>query len=147
MGHEEGVRGHLTPEEAARGTRPGAKVIATNESPDGSHAVVLVDKGKPGKPYVLQVVCERVGGSWTTHSDSNGYGWTATRMDDPLDQRNLGVLTFWNEAPADAGAVTVRWKGQEHTVPVAAGHYLFTVWDVPDDDFEETPELLPAGSP
>jgi hypothetical protein len=136
-----------TAEDVARGRRPDAIVIASSHSPDGKHAVVLVDKGKPGKLYVLQVLCERVAEVWTTQSDSNGHGWTATRMDDPLDQRNLGVLTLWGDAPAGADAVTVRWKEQEHIVPVAAGHYLFTVWDVPDGDFEEMPERLPAASP
>jgi hypothetical protein len=137
-----------TAEDAARGTRPDAIVIASSHSPDGQHAVVLVDKGKPGKPYVLQVLCERVAGAWTTQSDSNGHGWTATRMDDRLDQSNRGVLTLWDEAPAGANAVTVGWKGQRYHIPVAAGHYLFAVWDIPDDDLDgEPPELLPIVTP
>jgi hypothetical protein len=53
------VRDLSTAEDVARGRRPDAIVIASSHSPDGKHAVVLVDKGKPGKPYVLQVLCER----------------------------------------------------------------------------------------
>jgi hypothetical protein len=137
-----------TAEDAARGTRPDAIVIASSHSPDGQHAVVLVDKGKPGKPYVLEVLCERVAGAWTTRSDSNGHGWTATRMDDGLNQRNLGVLTLWDEAPAGADAVSVKWKGQRYTAPVAGGHFLFVAWDVPDDDLDgEAPEVLPIVTP
>jgi len=67
-------------------------------------------------------------------------------MDDPHNRRNLGVLTLWDEAPMDADAVTARRECREQTVPVAAGHYLFAVWDVPDD-VENGPEPSPAALP
>jgi hypothetical protein len=109
-----------TPEEAALGTRA-AEVIAVERSPDDAHAVVLVDKGRSGDPYALQVVCERVDGGWRSFSASNGYGWTGFRHKD----RAIGVVTLWGEAPADLRSVTIRWQGETLARVVSGGYYLF----------------------
>jgi hypothetical protein len=116
-----------TPEEAALGTRPDATVIAAERSPDDAHAVVLVDKGRPGDPYVLQVVCERVDGGWRSFSDANGCGWTGLLDGDFA----VGVVTLWGEVSPNQSSVMIRWQGKTVARHVAFGHYLFAAWDVP----------------
>jgi hypothetical protein len=130
----------MTPEEAARAKRQHAKVIAVSKSPNDAYAVVLIDKGTPSDPYLLQVVCERRGDGWHPLSDSNGYGWTALRKENAQGEL-VGVMTLWGEAPPNAPAVRIRWQGQEVPRQVAEGHYLLADWEVPEDRSNYLPEL------
>jgi hypothetical protein len=127
-----------TPEEAALGSRLDARVIAAERSPDDGHAVVLVDKGRPGNPYVLQVVCERADRGWRPYSDSNGCGWTGFIHEDFA----VGVVTLWGEAPPDLDSVTIRWRGETLARKVSHGYYLFAGWDVPEERSTDMPEVV-----
>ena len=100
---------------------------------------MLADKGRPGDPYMLQVICERDADGWHTVSDSNGHGWTA--FPSKGDGMYRGVLTLWGEAHPGAESVTVRWEGQTFSAFVTCGHYLFAAWDVPEDRSGDVPEL------
>ena len=132
-----------TPEEAARGSRASADVFALEESPDGRYAVAIVDKGRPGSPYPLQVICERYDDGWRSGYDTNGHGYTA--LPQPLEPDSegeyTGVVTCWGEAPQGARSVMIRWRDRLHEVQVREGYYLFVSWHVPEHDADTLPRL------
>lgn len=127
-----------TPEEAARGLKASADVLALDVAPDSSWAVVLVDKGEPEQPYLLQVLCRRTAGGWEEYIPSNGHGWFALPEGNP---GGVGVHTLWDDAPPGAKTVSIRWRGELHDAPVHSGYYLYVAWYVPDSESGDQPAL------
>jgi len=142
----EGSAGYDSPEEAARGTRAFARVLVLEVSPDGSYAVAVVDKGRPGDPYPLEVICgrEEDGRSTASSPGSNGSGYRSLPKLDTEDEY-FGILTFWGEAPQGTRSVKIRWRNRVHELPVREGWFLFVDWDFPDPGFStfcNIPELV-----
>jgi hypothetical protein len=141
--HRVGKAVYESPEEAARGSRASADVLALEQSPDGRWAVAVVDKGRPGDPYLLQTICERSQDGWrSTGQDTNGQGYTAVASSDP-EPDYFGIVTAWGRAPAGKQTVTIRWRGRDQEVPVENDYYLFVDWRAPepepDFDFRDFP--------
>jgi hypothetical protein len=143
---------HRTPEHAALAGFPvgQARVLAIAQSPTGDHAVVLLGTNEEPVLYPYEVDCERDDSGWVERGGGNGPGWRALAPDqgDAAGNANLGVTTDWAEAPAQARAAVVRYRGDDHQVPVSHGYFLFAAWDVPAAESNERPEVvgfLPRG--
>jgi hypothetical protein len=117
-----------TPESAAMAGFPPAHVRVVAVAQDGDDAFVVLDTGTPGRPYLYGGTVHRVDGQWTGGIDGNGgaVGWTITDHD-----RELGVVTIWDEAPPGAVAARVQWRGIVQDVPVHAGGFLAAWWREP----------------
>jgi hypothetical protein len=83
---------YSTAEEAARGDIPSryARALAVEFSPDGDHAVVLLETNEPPFVYPYQVVCSRGEDGWAEGISGNGPGQT-------LVEGTLWVRTEWRE--------------------------------------------------
>lgn len=111
------------PEAAAREGIPAAEVDVVSSSIHGDHAIVLLVTGQQRYPY--EVFCRKVDGQWREVAGSNGPGWRPTGG-------GRGVMTFWDEVPADVRAVQVRFGVHSERCAVRLGYFLFTYWDVED---------------
>lgn len=90
-------RRYPTPEEAALASfGRDAHVLASEQN--GWYAVVLLATNEPPYLYPYQVVCSREKDGWEEGTSGNGPGWTH------LDG-GVGVRTFWDKAPNQAGSV------------------------------------------
>jgi hypothetical protein len=56
-------------------------------------------------------------------------------------EEDLGTLALWDEAPADADAIRVEFRGQIREEIVREGAYLVTWWDIPCDELAD-PRVL-----
>jgi hypothetical protein len=119
--------GFDTPEAAAMEGFPPAYVRIVAMAQDGDDAFVVLDTGPAAYRYLYAGTVHRDGGRWYGGIDGNAVGgWTVTDQD-----AELGVVTLWDEAPPDADAVRVRWRGEEREVPVTHGVYLAVWWREP----------------
>ena len=99
------------------------RVVATDRV-DGS-AYVLIIRAE-GPPYLYGVNLERIDGRWVVTSSGNGPGWSRTSL-----LQDLGTLTLWGEAPADAEWARASYKDELIETVLDGNVYLFTWWDVP----------------
>jgi hypothetical protein len=131
-----------SPEEAARGFQASADVLAVAESPDGSYAVVVVDRGRPGKSYLVQMICESQPDGWRGGWDTNGHGYFSLPRKDS-ESEDFGIVTLWGEATPGA-SVLVRWRGRVHEAPAPNGYFLFVDWNVSESEFDSygVPKLI-----
>jgi hypothetical protein len=149
-----------SPEQAAEATGWGVSpAITVSHSPDGRYALVLLpdrpevvdlrlvpERFREHLPEESEdttsvVLCERRGGRWRAISGGSGSGpgWLSTSLGvgerhESLDaalRENRGVLHVAGRVPDDAAEIVVRWRAEEHRVPVVAGWFLFAAWDVP----------------
>jgi hypothetical protein len=90
-------------------------------------AVVLLATNEEPDLYPYQVICHHDGREWEELGGGNGPGWSHTEGD-------LGVLTFWDDAPEGASSVTVSYRGTIDTSPVRYGYFLAVFWNVPDHE-------------
>jgi hypothetical protein len=118
--------GFDTPEDVAMlGFPPHlCRVIGTRVN--GDHAFVLLDTGSPGRPYLYGQHCRRRNGLWEDAGSGNAPDWQ--RTDEVTD---VGVLTFWGEAPAGADAVRVALGAATVEAPVVHGAWLVVWWSQP----------------
>jgi hypothetical protein len=86
-------------------------------------------------PYLDDTLCERGENGWLAGigSGAGGIHWVTT-------DEGEGVLSLIGEAPDGATAAVVAWRDDRYEAPVAAGHFFFVAWHVPEE-FEH-PELL-----
>jgi len=100
------------------------RVVASRVN--GDHAVVLLDTGSPGQPYLYGQHCRRVDGRWEDAASSNGYGWHRTD-----EENDAGVITFWGEAPPGADSVRVVFGQANVEASVVHGAWLVVWWSQP----------------
>jgi hypothetical protein len=117
--------GYTDPEAAARGSIPAefARTLALAIAPDGEHAVVLLGTNEPPDLYPYQVICQQGPEGWEESASANGPGWTSVAGGD------VGLETYWGEAPEGASEVLVSHRGVSHRVPVTNGYYVFVAWN------------------
>jgi hypothetical protein len=130
------------PEAAARGSVSPrfARTLAVSIAPGGDCAVVLLGTNEPPDLYPYQVICWRRGDGWEEGASANGPGWTGVSGD-------IGIETYWGEAPDGASEVVVPHRGARHRVSVTNGYYLFVAWNEPADvrgDDDESAEIDPS---
>jgi hypothetical protein len=122
--------------EAARGDIPArfARILASELSPDGRTAFVLLGTNEEPYLYPYVVICSREEDGWEGGSGMSfgGIGWSSIG---PRD--DTGVLFFGGDAPAGAAEAVVRYRGEERCVPVTSGFFVFVAWNVADDDRRE----------
>jgi hypothetical protein len=104
-------------------------MLSVSISADDRHALVLLGMNQPPQIYPYQVLCERHDDGWVESISANGPGWSSTS--DPDEAEDIGVLTEWGEAPADARLAVVSFDGREHDASVSDCYYLFVAWDIP----------------
>ena len=98
------MSGYATPEAAvgaADSVPPQyAQIVAVEYSPDGNHAVVLMEYDEPPTVDLYVVLCERAPSGWVEGQGGSGGGlsWMATSADGAT-----GVEVAWGQTP------TVRW--------------------------------------
>jgi hypothetical protein len=117
---------HRTPEEAALESFPTEHCRVVAGAREGDDAYVLLDTGTRERPYLYGVAARRDAAGWHDGSSGNGCGGTLTDADG-----HLGVLSLWDDAPAGADAVRVRWSGSEREVDVREGAFLAAWFRVP----------------
>ena len=108
-----GVMGYATPEEAARAHESVppqfARVVAVEHSPDGTHAVVLIEYNEPPdvEPYV--VLCQNTPTGWIDRGGGSAgrLTWMSTSEDSAV-----GVEVAWGQPPR------ITWDAP--------------AWDIPD---------------
>ena len=116
------------------------RVVASRR--EGDDAVVLLDTGSNGVPYLYVVMCERKGDSWIDGMSGNCLGWASTDPVGEPDESDAweeedsedparGTLTLWDEAPPGADMVRVEFEGTTIDAPVHDGVYLLAWWKVP----------------
>ena len=116
-----------TPEDTARGDIPAdyAPALAVSISPDGSEAIVLLGTNGPPDYYPYQEEVVRQGDGWVAQGGGN---------------MCIGAA-LWDEAPVDAQAAIVAYRGTEHRVPVVDGYFHFSPWDFGFGDLSGTATL------
>jgi hypothetical protein len=96
-----------------------------------AEAVAADDGGRRLDPETIEegVYRRRADGRWESEGGGSGggVGWRTTS----LDEAETGVLALTGIEPDGASAVVVRWRGEDHTVPIRDGLVLFTAWDEP----------------
>jgi hypothetical protein len=91
-----GVKGDATPEEAARAeesvTPQYASVVAVDHSPDGRHAVVLIEYKEPPHVERYAVLCQNTPRGWVEQGggSAGGLTWIARARTVPLASRWRG---------------------------------------------------------
>jgi hypothetical protein len=123
-----------TPEDAAMEGFPAGCCRVLAVEVDGKDGFVLLDTGPAEYMYLYGGTVERLAGGWCGGIDSNGGGVRWTRTDD-----DVGVVAACGEAPLNATAVRVEWRGESREVLVQNGVYLATWWrqPCPDDDWPQ----------
>jgi hypothetical protein len=117
-----------TPEDAAMHGFPRAHCQVVAVEVDGKDGFVLLDTGPAEYRYLYGGTVQRLAGGWCGGIDSNGGGVRWTRTDDEGD---VGVIAVCGEAPSDAVAVRVEWRGEIRETPIRNGVYLLTWWREP----------------
>jgi hypothetical protein len=108
-----------TPDSAARlgVPEPFARALAT--APAGDLEVVLLGLNEPPALWTEAVVCRPAGGGWSPGPASLRPGWI------PAGPGRLGVAALWGWVPDGFRRVHVEWRGEERSVPVRGGWFLF----------------------
>src|SRR2546422_9891266 len=103
-------------DEAVRATFPPefCRIVGVRER--GDAAMALFDTRPSSAPYLYEVHYQRENGRWSEGSSSNGCGWHRFNLDS-----ELGVVTAWGEAPAEADSVSGEVEGQVLEDTVANG--------------------------
>ena len=98
------MKGYATPEEAARAeesvTPQYASVVAVDHSPDGRHAVVLIEYQEPPHVERYAVLCQNTPRGWVEQGggSAGGLTWISTSEDGAV-----GVEVAWGQPP------TITW--------------------------------------
>jgi hypothetical protein len=100
------------------------RVVASRVNGDDGY--VLLNTGSSEQPYLYGVNCRRENGRWFQGGSANRPGWEQTGHDP-----DVGTLSFWNDAPADADMVRVEFDGRIFEEPVIDRAYLVVWWRVP----------------
>ena len=118
--------GFGAPEDAAMVGFPTAycRVVASREN--GDDAYVLLNTRSSEQPYLYGANCRRENGRWFEGGSSNMAGWEQTGHDP-----DVGTLSFWDDAPAEADMVRVEFDGRIVEEPVIDGAYLLVWWRIP----------------
>ncbi|MBB4634224.1 hypothetical protein [Longimicrobium terrae] len=121
-----------TPQEAAMSGFSARHCRVVAMAVDGDDAYVVIDTGSDGFSYLYGGTAQREADGWRDGNSGNGDGWMST---DP--ERDLGVLTVWDEAPAGCDAVRVQWRGETREAAVHDGAYLVAWFKVacPEDSW------------
>lgn len=93
---------------------------------NGDRAYVLLNTGSAERPYLYGVHCRRFNGRWLEGGSANGCGWEQTDHDP-----DVGTLSFWDNAPADADMVRIEFGGSIVEAPVIERAFLAVWWAVP----------------
>jgi hypothetical protein len=96
-----GVDGSFpTPEDAAMGSDPDARVAFVDYSPNGAFAIVFLEYNPDSRPTPYAALCERSGDGWTRGIDGSGggMGWMITHEHGGSE---LGVTWRWNPPYAE----------------------------------------------
>jgi len=93
---------------------------------NGDNAYVLLNTGSVTQPYLYGVNCRCENGRWFEGGSANGPGWEQTGHDP-----DVGTLSLWDDAPADADMVRVEFEGHIVEEPVVDRAYLVVWWRVP----------------
>ena len=131
-----------TPEAAAMAGFPLRYCRVVASAQEGDDAVVVLDTGAPGRPYLYAEAPWRRNERWYGGSGGNALGWTLTD-----DAGNLGTLAAWDYAPEDADRVRIIFRDEVREVPVAQGTYLTVWWRIPcpEDDWPRAAAFRVAG--
>jgi hypothetical protein len=116
------------------GAPPGSVIVGKSVSPDGRHAAALVLLPSAGG-YLMDELFFLTDDGWESYGGGSGGGISWSR----LSGGSGGVLRFANDAPVDADVARVEYEGQEHSVPVEHGHFLFVAWNT---DSGSDPRLI-----
>lgn len=126
-------------EAEARGDIPAehSHLIGVSIAPSGRYAVVMLTVGEGPAMEFDQTVAERVGDRWsglfsgTPSSTIYAFG----------DHRGAPLCNYMEPLPPDVNRVIVHDRGEEHTVPVENGYYLYVAWkqDTAGDDTTDPP--------
>lgn len=113
--------GFASPEHAAMEGFPRkyCHVVAVRTEQD--EAYVLLNTGSD-RLYLYGSNCFRDEGRWFEAGSGNGSNWHASP-----DNPDVGVLSFWDEAPPGAERVRAEYRGAVFEETVTEGAYLF-VW-------------------
>ena len=118
--------GFETPESAAMYGFPAKYCCVITSRLEGDRAYVLLNTGSKDDPYLYGVNCKRQEGRWFETGSANMPGWEQTHHNP-----DVGTLSVWGEAPADADSVRVTFDGKTVEEVVIGGAYLFVWWRVP----------------
>ena len=110
------------------------RVIASRSQ--GDDAYVLLNTGSDEQPYLYGVNCRREDGRWFEGGSGNASGWQPAG-EDP----HLGILSFWDDAPADAEMVRVEFEGHTVEERVADRAFLVVWWRVPAPSMQNWPRV------
>jgi hypothetical protein len=102
---------------------PGAVIVGLSIAPDGQRAAALTLL--PSANYLMDDLYELVEDAWESGgggSGGPGINWSGGEV---------GVLRFSGEAAEDSRTAIIRYDGEEHSVPVNHGYFLFVAWDTP----------------
>jgi hypothetical protein len=102
---------------------PGAVIVGLSIAPDGQRAAALTVL--PSANYLMDDLYELVEGTWESGgggSGGPGINWSGGEV---------GVLRFSGEVAEDSRRAIIRYDGEEHSVPVSHGYFLFVAWDTP----------------
>jgi hypothetical protein len=97
------LSGGSTPEEAARGDIPEDRVraLGVELSPRGKDAIVLMELNDRSPVELFEMACVRTRSRWMPMAGSAQPGETSFR--------DVGVRTFWDEAPNGSRTLRVEW--------------------------------------
>ena len=90
-----------TPEEAARGSDPDARVLFVDQSPNGAFAVVFLEYNPEARPTPYAVLCERADDGWARSIDGSGGGWGWMIAHEDRVRAELGVTWRWEPPRAE----------------------------------------------
>jgi hypothetical protein len=118
--------GFDSPESAAVDGFPPEHCRVVASRVHGDRAYVLLNTGSSRQPYLYGVRCSRENGRWFERGSANVSGWEQTDHDP-----DLGTMTLWGDAPANADLVRVEFDGDVTDEPVSENAYLVVWWRVP----------------
>ena len=89
-----------TPEAAAKGGDPDARVLFVDHSPNGAFAIVFLEYNPQSRPTPYVALCEQSEDGWesTIGGSGGGSGWMITHEDPAREE--LGVT--WRREPPRA---------------------------------------------
>ena len=100
------------------------RVIASRTQADDAY--VLLNTGSSEQPYLYGVPCRRENGRWFGLNSANAPGWDQADHDP-----DVGTLSIWDNAPAEADMVRVELQDQIVEEAVIDRAYLVVWWRVP----------------
>src|SRR5262249_17956111 len=105
--------GFDAPERAAMAGVPPKHCRVVASRVNGNDAYVLLNTGATERPYLYGVNCRHQNGRWFERGSANGSGWEKTGHDP-----DVGTLSFWDAAPAEAEMVRIEFDGRIIEEPV-----------------------------